>query len=161
VLLNPCWFVSPRQAELYEGFIQRHFGIAPRNHRAYLMPYDIDKVLYKEQMRVIHSRSWPMQISSYMERPEDIDVYVHRPEEPCNSFCYQQWTRMDVRPEGRVTAYILYPDLKFGNLHEQSAAEIWNSPVFAGFRDLSRRECLPVCANCNSIYLADSRRKWL
>jgi radical SAM protein with 4Fe4S-binding SPASM domain len=126
------------------------------------MPYDIDKVVYKEQMRVIHSRSWPMQISWYLERPEDIDVYVDRPEEPPgNSFCYQHWTRTDVTPEGHVTPCILYTDLRFGNLHEQSAAEIWNSPVFACFRDLRRRECLRVCGKCNSIYLHDSRRKWL
>jgi MoaA/NifB/PqqE/SkfB family radical SAM enzyme len=162
VLLNPCWFVSSRQAELYEEFMQQHFGIAPSSHRAYLMPYDIDKAVYKEQMRAIRSRSWPMQISAYLEHPDDIDVYVDRPEEPPgNSFCYQQWTRMDITPEGHVTPCILYPDLKFGNLHEQSAAEIWNSPSFAGFRDLRRRECLPVCAKCNAIYLHDSRRKWL
>jgi radical SAM protein with 4Fe4S-binding SPASM domain len=162
VLLNPCWFVSARQGELYEEFMQRHFGILPRSHRAYLMPYDIDKDVFKEQMRAIRSRSWPMQISCYLEHPEDIDAYVDTPEvPPGNSFCYQQWTRMDVTPEGKVTPCILYPDLTFGNLHEQSAGEIWNSPAFSGFRTLRRRETLPVCAKCNALYLHDARRKWL
>jgi radical SAM protein with 4Fe4S-binding SPASM domain len=162
VLLNPCWFVSARQGELYEQFMQQHFGITPRSHRAYLMPYDIDKDVYKEQMHAIRSRSWPMQISSYLERPEDIDAYVDTPEvPPGNSFCYQQWTRMDITPEGKVTPCILYPDLTFGNLHVQSAGEIWNSPAFSDFRDLRRRECLPVCAKCNALYLHDSRRRWL
>ena len=93
VLLNPCWFVSPHQAGLYEEFMQTHFGIKPRSHRAYLMPYEIDKSVYKDQMRAIRSRSWPMQISSYLERPEDIDVYVDKPEEPPGNSSVWQWTR--------------------------------------------------------------------
>jgi radical SAM protein with 4Fe4S-binding SPASM domain len=142
--------------------MQRHFGIVPRSHLGYLMPYDIDKEVYKEQMRAIRARSWPMQISSYLDRPEDIDVYVDTPEvPPGNSFCYQQWTRMDITPEGNVTPCILYPDLTFGNIYDQSVGEIWNSPAFARFRDLRRRECLPVCAKCNALYLNDARRKWL
>jgi radical SAM protein with 4Fe4S-binding SPASM domain len=162
ILLNPCWFVSKEQAREYERFMQQHFGIVPKTHLGYLMPYELDKAVFIRQADRINAERWPIQISCYLQKPEHIHTYVDTPQvPPGNSFCYRQWSRMDVTPDGEVTPCILYPDLIVGNLHRQSVMEIWNSGVFAAFRQLRRREILPVCAKCNALYLHDSKRKYI
>ena len=162
VLLNPCWFISESQARAYEQFMLKHFQIMPTTHLGYLMPYDLDKHVFVEQLRRIHREKWPMQVSCYLKKPEAIHTFVDTPDVvPGNTFCYQQWTRMDITPSGDVTPCILYPDLKVGNLAKQGVKEIWNSPAFARFRQVRRREVLPVCAKCNAVYLHDPSRKVL
>ncbi len=162
ILLNPCWFVSKEQAAAYEEFMLKHFGIRPKTHLGYLMPYDLDRNVFATEVRKIHREKWPIQISCYLKKPEDMATYLDRPAEPPgNTFCYQQWSRMDITPDGDVTPCILYPDLKIGNLREQGVMEIWNSAPFAGFRAFRREHVLPVCAKCNAIYLHDAKRKYL
>jgi radical SAM protein with 4Fe4S-binding SPASM domain len=126
------------------------------------MPYELDREIFVSELRKIHRAKWPIQISCYLKKPEDIATYLDRPEvPPGNHFCYQQWSRMDVTPEGDVTPCILYPDLRFGNLRDQGVLEIWNSDRYAGFRRFRRQHVLPVCAKCNSLYLHDAKRKHL
>jgi radical SAM protein with 4Fe4S-binding SPASM domain len=162
ILLNPSWFVSADQAKAYEEFIVKHFGFMPKTHLGYLLPYELDKNVFIEQYRLIRGRRWPIQISCYLKKPEDIHTFVDTPEiPPGNDFCYQQWTRMDVTPDGEVTPCILYPDLKVGNLHDQGVMEVWNSDPFARFRQIRRHEVLPICAKCNAVYLHDRKRKVL
>ena len=162
ILLNPCWFISEAQGKAYEQFMFRNFGVMPHSHRGFQMPYELDKVVFTREMKAIHGRRWPIQISCYLKRPEDIYTYIDTPEiAPGNTFCHQQWSRMDITPEGEVTPCILYPDLKIGNLAQQDVLQIWNSPTFARFRQIRRKEMLPVCAKCNALYLHDSKRKYL
>jgi radical SAM protein with 4Fe4S-binding SPASM domain len=66
-----------------------------------------------------------------------------------------------VTPDGEVTPCILYPDLIVGDLKVQSVMEVWNSAAFKAFREVRRKEVLPVCAKCNALYLHDARRKYL
>jgi len=162
VLLNPCWFVSEDQARAYEQFMQKHFNLSPRAHLGYLMPYDLDKEEFLRQVRQIDRERWPIQISCYLKKPEHIYKYVDTPEvPPDNRFCYRQWSRMDITPDGDATPCILYPDLVVGNLRDRGVMEIWNSPAWAEFRRLRRNKILPVCAKCNALYLHDSKRKYI
>jgi MoaA/NifB/PqqE/SkfB family radical SAM enzyme len=162
VLLNPCWFVSESQARAYEQFMLKHFNIMPKTHLGYLMPYEIDKQAFLAQTQRINAERWPIQVSCYLRRPEDIHTFVDTPDvPPGNRFCYQQWSRMDITPTGQVTPCILYPDLKVGDLGSQDVLEAWNSPAFVNFRQLRRREILPVCAKCNALYLHDRKRSCL
>jgi radical SAM protein with 4Fe4S-binding SPASM domain len=162
ILLNPSWFLSEQQGRDYETFLEKHFGVHPRTHRGYMQPYPIDKEEFVRQFRRIQSERWPIQISSYLRRPEDIYTFVDRPEvPPGNTFCYKQWLRMDITPEGDVTPCILYPDLVLGNLRDQDPLELWNNEAHRRFRELRREEVLPICAKCNALYLHDARRKYL
>ena len=162
ILLNPCWFVSEEQARAYERFMAKHFHIIPKTHRGYLMPYDLDKEEFIRQVTKINQDRWPIQISCYLKKPEDIHTYVDRPQvPPGNTFCYRQWSRMDITPDGEVTPCILYPDLIFGSLKEKDVLEIWNGPSFQEFRKVRRKEVLPICAKCNALYLHDAKRKYL
>ncbi len=162
ILLNLCWFVSEEQAGEYEEFMRKHFAVTPTSHLGYLLPYDLDQEQFVREYRRIKDEKWPIQISCYLDEPEDIRPYVDKPQAPLrNTFCYKQWLRMDILPDGSVTPCVLYPDLTVGNLHEQGVMEVWNSPEYAKFREVRRQEPLPVCSKCNALYLYDAKRKIL
>ena len=162
VFFNPTWFINEKQGRDYEQFMSKHFSIMPKAHLGYLAPFNLDKGEYVRQFEKIRARTWPFQVSSYLEKPEDIVPFVDRPAEPVrNSFCYKQWLRMDVMPDGAVTPCALYPDLTLGNLNTQEIEEAWNSPGYARFRKVRRENVLPVCSKCNALYLYDARRKTL
>lgn len=160
ILLNLCWFVSEEQARDYEDFMRRHFEITPTSHLAYLLPYELDKEQFVKEYERIKNEKWPIQISCYLEEPGDIYTYVDQPQvPPRNTFCYKQWLRMDITPDGAVTPCVLYPDLSVGNLNEKGVMEVWNSPEYTKFRALRREGPLPICSKCNALYLYDAKRK--
>jgi MoaA/NifB/PqqE/SkfB family radical SAM enzyme len=162
VLLNLCWFVSKEQAHKYEQFMLEHFGIKPTSQHGFLMPYDIDKDEFVRQYRRIQSEKWPFQISCYLKDPEEIYTFVDRPDiPPRNAFCYKQWLRIDITPEGTVAPCILYPDLIVGDLKRSTVADVWNSAEYQSFRELRREKVLPVCSKCDALYLYDANRKIL
>ena len=162
VLINPTWFVSEPQARQYERFMQEKFQVKAKSHLGYLAPYDLDLDEFEKQYARILAARWPIQISCYLKEPSEIRTFVNTPEvPPANRFCYKQWVRMDVTPEGKVSPCILYPDLEFGDLSVQSPMEIWNSPAYAHFRKVRRDEVLPVCSKCDALYLYDAKRKTL
>jgi radical SAM protein with 4Fe4S-binding SPASM domain len=162
ILLNLCWFVSKEQAIQYEEFMVSHFGSMPTSHLGYVLPYDLDKEEFVRQYSRIQSERWPIQISCYLEKPEDIYTFVDKPQvPPRNTFCYKQWLRMDVTPDGTVAPCILYPDVLVGDLRQDGVLQVWNSPGGAGFREMRRKEHLPVCSKCDVLYLYDAHRKVL
>ncbi|OGW74805.1 MAG: hypothetical protein A2Z72_05985 [Omnitrophica bacterium RBG_13_46_9] len=162
ILLNPCWFISETQAKEYESVMVNDFGVRPKTHSGYLSVPDFDKEEFVKQLRKIRDRSWPMQVSCYLKEPEHVYTYADTPEvPPGNGFCYKQWLRLDIAPDGEVCPCIQFPDLKFGNLKEKSALEIWNSPSYERFRKILRKRCLPVCSKCDCLYLYDAGRKYL
>jgi MoaA/NifB/PqqE/SkfB family radical SAM enzyme len=162
ILLNPSWFLTESQARMYEEFMQNHFGIMPKSHKGYLIPYPLDRKVFIDQMGKIMSSKWPCQISCYLREPHHIHTYLDTPHlPPANRFCYRLWSRMDVTPSGGVTPCILYPDLMVGDLNKETVMEAWNSQAFEHFRSVRRSEILPVCAKCNSLYLHDAKRKYL
>ena len=162
ILLNPSWFITDEQALVHEKFMQTAFGIMPKAHLGYLIPYPLDKGVFIEQMNKIREQKWPIQISCYLREPKHIHTYIDTPDiPPGNQFCFRLWTRMDVLPTGEVTPCILYPDLIVGDLRYQEVLEAWNSEAFASFREFRRKKILPICAKCNSLYLHDSKRRYL
>jgi radical SAM protein with 4Fe4S-binding SPASM domain len=162
ILVNLQWVITPRQAAAYEAVIQKEYGIMPKSHKVFLLPYNLDKEEFIRQCRNIRSEKWPIQISSYLKKPEDIYQYVDHPEiNPYNQFCYKEWLRMDVLPDGRVTPCIQYPDITFGSLNEYSVMDIWNGKAFKHFRKRICEEPLPVCSRCYCLYLYDAQRQVL
>jgi MoaA/NifB/PqqE/SkfB family radical SAM enzyme len=159
ILINLQWFVTPAQAAEYEAVLEGDYGIRPKSHLGYLVTCDLDRDEFVRQCRQIRAEKWPIQISSYLRQPEDIHAYLDRPyDNPYNGFCYKQWIRMDVLPDGRVTPCIPYPDLTFGSLRESTVMDIWNGTAFEDFRRRISRQPLPVCGRCYCLYLYDPGR---
>lgn len=157
--INLRWYITDKQAEKYEGELRDKFGISPTSHLGFKGQYPLDKEKFVEQCKKLKREKWPIQISSYLKSPEDIYVYMDRPEEhPYNNFCYKEWARMDVLSNGDVTPCIQFPDITFGNLKEKPVAEIWNSAEFANFRQFVRKQLFSVCSKCYATYLYDGGR---
>ncbi|MBP7088156.1 MAG: radical SAM protein [Candidatus Omnitrophica bacterium] len=162
VLINLRWCLTEDQGQEYEKIIKRQFNVHPKSHLGFITPYHIDKDKFLEQCRKIRKEKWPIQISSYLKKPEDIHTYLDSPQiNSYNSFCYKQWLRMDVMPNADVTPCIQYPDLKMGNLKEEKLNEIWNSSKFKEFRHFIKERLLPVCSRCYVLYLYDKNRAHL
>jgi MoaA/NifB/PqqE/SkfB family radical SAM enzyme len=162
VLLNPQWFISGAQAEDYENFITKQFNVMPSTHLGYKMPCNLDKDGFVRQLTAIKKEVWPMQISCYLDKPEDIRAYIDNPGVPTgNTFCYKQWLRADLSFSGDVSPCIQFPDLYFGNIKEKDIMEIWNSKEYAKFRKIIITKYMPLCSKCDAIYLYDAKRKYL
>jgi radical SAM protein with 4Fe4S-binding SPASM domain len=162
ILINLQWFLTPQQAARYAEVLKKEYDVVPRSHTGFLSAYDIDRNEFIRQCEKIRAERWPLQISSYLKSPEDIGVYLDSPEvNQYNRFCYKEWMRMDVLPDGRVTPCIQYPDITFGSLKEHSVRDIWNCDAFERFRKRIGEEPLPVCGRCYCLYLYDARRRVL
>jgi sulfatase maturation enzyme AslB (radical SAM superfamily) len=162
ILLNPCWFVSPQEALEYERLLSRQFGVMPEAHRGYPRDYPIDKEEFVRQCDRINRAQWPMQISCYFKKPQDIYPYVDcSPVLADGAPCYKQWVRLDILPSGKTSPCIQFPDLVFGDLNAQDINQVWNGRDYFRFRRYIRKRMLPVCMKCNNVYLYDPVRKHL
>ncbi len=162
LLLNPCWFVTAQQAEAYCCMLKDEYGVEPQSQKGYMLPYPLDRQMFISQWQAIGERQWPFQISCYLKNPAEIHRYLDHPETPPgNTFCYKQWFRMDVTPEGDITPCAQFPDIVFGNISRDDPLEIWNSEPYQTFRKDIRQRLLPVCSKCDVLYLYDAGRKYL
>ena len=162
ILLNLCWFVTEVESKNYAERLCREFNVKPASQRGYMMPYGLDADEFARQYKMIEREKWPMQISCYLKRPEHMRSYVNsRGEHIKNGFCYKQWMRMDVMPDGSITPCAQFPDICVGNMDNGEIDEIWNSVQYNAFRQSISRNLLPVCKKCDCLYLYDSGRKYL
>ena len=163
VLLNPCWYLSEEQKKAYTDFMAENFNMMPKTQLGYFNSYDLNTNEFVLQYKKIVNENWPIQISCYLNNPaEDIFDYVHSSNVfTGNTFCYKQWLRMDVTPEGKVTPCVRYPDLVFGDLKTEDILQVWNSSHYEKFRKIVRRKTMPICKKCNCLYLYDAKRKHL
>lgn len=159
VLINLQWNLSEEQSKKYEQELHNDFGVMPRSQKGYVTPYPVDIKEFISQCRKIKSSRWPIYISSYLRKPEDLDLYINEEHKnPYNNFCYKQWARMDVLSDGRVTPCMPYPDLTFDSLAEKSVEEIWNGKSYMKFRQYRRKRSFSVCSKCDCLYLYDKGR---
>ncbi len=154
ILINLQWSLSEQQAEIYERELQNDFGVMPKSHKGYVSSYGVDITEFINQCEKIKSSRWPIYISSYLQKPEDLNAYMNQENNnPYNDFCHKQWARMDVLSTGQVTPCMPYPDLTFGSLADKSVEEIWNGMSYMKFRQYRRKRAFSVCSKCDCLYL--------
>ncbi|MDE2027214.1 MAG: radical SAM protein [Candidatus Omnitrophica bacterium] len=163
ILINLRWNVSERQARDYEKQLQEDFGVKAWNQQGYVTAsYAVDTKEFMVQCARIKAARWPIYISSYLRKPEDLDAYINDEyKNPYNNFCYKQWARMDVLSDGQVTPCMPYPDLRFDSLADKSIMEIWNGEPYRKFRQYRRKKSFSVCSKCDCLYLYDKERSRL
>jgi len=162
IIFNPRWFISPEQARAYEEVMQNEFKVKPKTHLAFAREYPLNREMFAQQMEKIRSKKWPIQISCYLRNLEEVKDFIDCPQGPSrNSFCYKQWLRLDINPDGKIVPCFLYPDITFGDMNAFSVYGSWNSEDYRRFREFCRKKLLPVCGKCPVLYLYDPRRKVL
>lgn len=67
--------------------------------------------------------------------------------------CNAVSTRMDVLADGSVSSCKHFPEFVIGNLAYSSVYDLWNSEKFARVREIVDKELMPVCSQCNNLYL--------
>ena len=163
ILLNPCWHMSREQADYYCAFMKKTFDITPHGHEGYIIEYPLDTELFAQQYRRIKNAKWPVQISCYFNNP--VDDMRRMLADPAffsgNRFCYKQWIRMDIMPDGKVVSCQQFPDIVVGDLLKERCSEIWNGKRLKKFRDVIMQGPLPVCNKCAPLYLYDGNRRSL
>lgn len=160
VLINLRWNLSKEQGAAYEKELQNDFGVKAGSHKGYITSsYPVSTKEFKDQYERVQKARWPIHISSYLRKPEDLDLYKNEGyKNPYNNFCYKQWLRVDVLSNGQVTPCYPYPDLTFDNLSNKSVEEIWNGESYTRFRQYIRKKAFSVCSKCCSLYLYDKGR---
>ena len=64
--------------------------------------------------------------------------------------CTEPWTTITINAKGNVAPCCAIYDIFFGNVHEQSIEEIWNSPKFIAWRKMMKSDNPPKqCLNCH------------
>ena len=158
ILLNPGWFVTPKQAQDYERFMREHFGVEAHTDRGYLREYDYDKGEFERQLRQVRERRWPIHIGSHIREPEWVTDFIDHPDKILGArLCYKQWLRLDVLPNGTVPPCVQFPDYTVGDLVAQGVSEVWQGEENRRFQKVISRESLPVCAKCDNLYLYGPR----
>jgi radical SAM protein with 4Fe4S-binding SPASM domain len=161
IIFNLCWFISKKQAADYEIFMQDKFNIRPVGHMGYPSEYPVNRDEFVRQFNRICSRRWAIQIlwQPPVKDPALINQYIDSPDKPLtNRFCYKQWMRCDIMPDGNVVACKEYPDVIAGNLMDNTLSDIWNSSAYSRFRNVIRNELSPVCAKCGALGWYDAKR---
>ncbi|QDV09180.1 molybdenum cofactor biosynthesis protein A [Planctomycetes bacterium Poly30] len=159
ILLNPGWFISPKQADAYEHFMRDRFGVEAKTDRGYVREYDYDKEEFEAQLRAVRERRWPIQIGSHLHEPEWVTDFIDEPDKILGDrLCYKQWLRLDVLPDGKVPPCVQFPDYSVGDLRTESVDEVWQGEANRRFQKVITEESLPVCAKCDNLYLYGPRR---
>lgn len=158
ILLNPGWFVTPRQAQDYEKFMADHFGVEAHTDRGYVREYDYDKAEFERQLRAVRERNWPIHIGSHIREPEWVTDFIDQPDKILGErLCYKQWLRLDVLPNGTVPPCVQFPDYTVGDLVAEEVGAVWQGEKNRLFQKVVSKESLPVCAKCDNLYLYGPR----
>ena len=154
IVFNLCWFISKEQAHEYENFMEQHFNLKARSHLGYLFEYDLNKERFISEFKKIKNETWPFQVSWQPPITDynSIYTYIDKPRDAfAGKSCYKQWLRADIMPDGKVVACKEFPDFVIGDLKQEDIFEIWNSKNYRKFREVIRKEMLPVCSKCDGL----------
>ena len=66
--------------------------------------------------------------------------------------CYTIYSRLDVLPTGDVSPCKHFQELAYGNLHNHSLLDLWNSEKLKEIRRILSEKQMPVCSKCNNLY---------
>lgn len=61
--------------------------------------------------------------------------------------------RMDVLPDGSVSSCKHFPEFTIGSLKESSVYDVWNNENFRKIRKLVSERLMPICSQCNNLYI--------
>ena len=156
------WYISDESEILMERCIQENFSWLIENSDTrswkafkYGLSNDIVDKLY-EQLNLISNQEWKFNVRCFpkLEKQELKDfiegkVIQKADIKKCNSISM----RMDVMEDGTVSACKHFKEFVVGDLNKESIYEVWNSCTFNRIRKIMDKNLMPVCSQCNNLYL--------
>jgi radical SAM protein with 4Fe4S-binding SPASM domain len=158
------WYISPSATEAMDGYFQQRFGwlgeldpATPRSWGSYQYHCSAEWIpALLDQVRRINQRVWRMRVRYQPAlEPQEMAAFLLGEEQPAQqrSLCLAVSQRMNVLPDGRVTACKLFPEFAIGDLHQEELGELWQKPQFRRLRQLLHQGLAPVCSKCVLLYL--------
>ncbi|MCM3701471.1 radical SAM/SPASM domain-containing protein [Paenibacillus macerans] len=168
VLLCFPWYISNETSLDMDWFYNEHFqwlGELDPHHRSswhafkyHLQPEKVESLM--ADLGQINGRTWHNTRIRYQPGLDfdEIEAFVSgKPMAPrSSSQCLALSTRVDVSPNGNVSACKFFSELSVGNVQEQSLTEIWNSDRYDRLRCILDKNLSPACSKCNVLYLNTS-----
>lgn len=158
------WYISPEAANRMDEYFRLNFSWlreispqAPRSWHSYqyhLNPECIPVLL--NQVKRLNERAWRIRIRYQPAlKPDEMAGFILGQESPAQdrSLCLSISQRMNVLPDGMVTACKLFPEFAIGDLNKEDVADLWNKPEFRHAREVLHGGLTPVCSRCVLLYL--------
>ncbi|HEQ71771.1 MAG TPA: radical SAM protein [Spirochaetia bacterium] len=158
------WYIPETSARTMDEYFKREFAwlreLAPE-HRAswHSYSYHLDPTLtdaVRADLQRISGRPWKIRLRYQPALKEhEIEGFI-RGDEICaqhRSTCVGLTNRMNVMPDGKVTACKLFPEFAIGDLTHSSVEAVWNSEIFRRVRIVLQHGLMPVCSKCILLYL--------
>ncbi len=104
----------------------------------------------------INEKKWDIRVRFQPAlEAHEIAGFLHGDEMPGmnKSKCAGLFTRMNVKPDGKVTACKMFPEFDVGNLNDTDMKEVWNGENFKKVREVLNDGLTPVCSKCILLYL--------
>ncbi len=164
VLFCYPWYISSETSCKMDNYFREKFSWIDNTNNAgekswHAFKYNInaDNIeKLKEQLQKINQKIWRISLRYQPDlEAEDINEFVLGNEVMSlkNRKCLSISTRMDVMPDGSVTACKFFSELQMGNLKNRSVSEIWHCEEFSRLREIIDNELMPVCSKCSVLHL--------
>jgi radical SAM protein with 4Fe4S-binding SPASM domain len=158
------WYISPATATRMDAYFSRNFNWlreigpdVPRSWYSYQYRLQSEWVpALLDQVKRLNERAWRIRIRFQPAlEAEEVALFVEGREAPAQqrSLCLAVSQRMNVLPDGTVTACKLFPEFVVGDLRQADVAAVWHSPPFRRARELIHQGLMPVCSKCVLLYL--------
>jgi radical SAM protein with 4Fe4S-binding SPASM domain len=167
VLLCFPWFISEETSGEMDEFVQEHFpsitdpATGTTRHRWDAFKYRISPINIAALMgdlTRINSRTWKMRIQYQPGLDfDEVEGFVRGKTMTarCATQCSVLNTRVDVMPNGKVSACKFFSEFAVGDLHVDSLRDIWMSDAYEDIRQVFAQGLSPACSKCNVLYLQE------
>jgi MoaA/NifB/PqqE/SkfB family radical SAM enzyme len=157
IAIVPYYYFPESVGEAYDRLLNDRFGCLAYSWRGFHhessgIEWDEFRCQYHRYLDTLEN------IYNYPYLPLEEDQYQTWFEDPVSpvgeSHCWNVERLIDIQPNGDANFCVDFPDYVFGNVRENTIAEIWNSERAEDYRQLRRQGPLPICFRCGSKYMS-------
>ncbi|MBB3108129.1 radical SAM protein with 4Fe4S-binding SPASM domain [Paenibacillus phyllosphaerae] len=166
VILCFPWYISQETSLKMDHYFKETFSWLNRmeegkvsSWHAYKYKFNPDKLpQLMDELKRINERFWNTRVR-YQPGLElrEIDEFIRGEQmtpSRCGNHCLALSTRMDVNPDGTVTACKFFAEFQVGDLKANRLSDVWHSKSYDGVREIINGQGLtPVCSKCSVLYL--------
>lgn len=161
------WFITPESAARMDGYFAERFGwladqnpeyTAGRSASWHSYTFHVDAgalpALQREMARM-GERTWKVRVRFQPAlEPDEVADFIAGSERPGEgkSRCLSVASRLNVLPNGTVTTCKLFPEMRYGDLAQESVADLWHGDTARRARATLACGLTPVCSKCVQLY---------
>ncbi len=162
VMLCYPWYISDETSKEMDSYFAKHFswlddGVKEKSWHSFKYKIDTQYIpALIEDIKNINSRVWKIRVR-YQPGLEfdEIENFVlgSSSYKIKQEHCLALSNRMDVIPNGNVSACKFFNEICVKNLKEASVAEIWHSEPYRRIRETIYHNSMPICSKCSALSL--------